>query len=167
MIPVPCIWNGEAFVPLRQFAVRCAEQFKIGERYRMVEFDDASSASRNHYFAALHEAWLNLPHDVAGEFMNEDHFRKWCLIRTGYFDERKIVCVSPAEALRVATDFTGDYDMVLVEGRVVVIRTAKTQKSRVMGAKDFQVSKTAVLDYAASLIGVTVDTLAKNAGRAA
>jgi hypothetical protein len=36
-----------------------------------------------------------------------------------------------------------------------------------MGAADFQASKTAVLEAAAALIGVTPESLQRNAGRAA
>ena len=76
---------------------------------------------------------------------------------------------SNAAALRVASAFRSidDFALVIVRGPAVVRRTAKSQSRRAMDAKTFQLSKTALLDTVAAMIGVTTDALTSNALRAA
>ena len=60
--PLICQWDGEAFVPATPYQAKLAdERFVVGERYAMVEHHERSSASHAHYFATLHDLWLNLP----------------------------------------------------------------------------------------------------------
>jgi len=76
--PVLFSWDGEAMQPLgERMAKLCDEQFVIGMRYRLVEYEDRSSKSHNHYFASLAEAWNNLPEDMAERFPSPEHLRKY------------------------------------------------------------------------------------------
>jgi hypothetical protein len=60
-----------------------------------------------------------------------------------------------------------DFAVVIVREAVVLVWTAKSQSVKAMGAKDFQQSKSDVLDFLADLIGVSSDELAKHGGMAA
>lgn len=141
---------------------RLADQrYVIGERYLLVEHYERSHASHAHYFAAITEAWKNLPHDIADQYLSPECLRKKALIRAGYADERSIVCASKAEALRVAAFVRpmDEYAVVIVSLAVVKVFTAQSQSKKAMGAKVFQDSKQKVLDICAGLIGVDTDTL--------
>lgn len=153
--PVIFEWTGEAMAPARGFAKLCDEQFVVGERYRMVQEAERSKRSHDHYFACLEEAWRNLPERYDGRWPTAEHLRKWALIQAGYRDERSIVAASKAEALRVA-DFVkpmDEYAVVLVSEAVVTVYTAKSQSRKAMG-KEFQKSKSDVLDVLARLVAV-------------
>lgn len=140
-----------------------------GEEYRLSVIEKRSEASHRAYFAELHSAWLNLPDDRAEQFINENHFRKWLLIKTGYCDERQIVCSTKAEAERIGAFVRSmsPYTLVTVKDRIVTAYEAKSQSYRSMSRAEFNKSKQAVLEYASSLIGVTHAELAENAGTAA
>jgi hypothetical protein len=168
MRPIICEWDGEALRPIRHQRKTAAGQFVVGRRYVMTAVEQRSWASNNHYFAALNEAWLNLPEDQAERFPSADHLRKYALIKCGYADEQSIVCSSHAEALRVAA-FVGpidSYAVVAIDGRVVRRFTAKSQSRSAMGKAEFERSKRAVLDYVAGLIGTTAEQLADHAAPA-
>jgi hypothetical protein len=62
---------------------------------------------------------------------------------------------------------TDDFAIVTATGATVTVWTAKSQSVKAMGGKDFQVSKQAVLDVIADLIGVSPETLSREAGQAA
>ena len=137
--------------------------------YRLGVIEERSVNSHKAYFAQVTEVWRNLPAKLAEHYPSPDHLRKDALIETGYFDQTVYGCASHAEALRwcprVAAD--NDYARVIVNGSQIIKRVAKSQSYRAMGAKDFQASKSAVLDYLSDLIGVKLEALRENAGRAA
>jgi hypothetical protein len=162
-------WDGHAMVPLRRFDNLAAAHFTIGELYKLEQIEDRSRVSHNHFFAVLHEAWINLPEEMAERWPTEDHLRKWALIKTGYADQRQHVCSSHAQAVRTAA-FIGPMDsfaIITVTNCVLTVWTAQSQSMKAMGKKEFQASKTAVLDYIAGLIDVEPGALVKEAGRAA
>ena len=165
MTTISMRWDGEALYPLRRFAKLADQVFVIGEDYEMAEAQDRTRKTHNHYFAAVHNAWVNLPEAVCDRFPTEEHLRKWALIKAGYRDERSIVCASKAEAVRVKGFVRpmDDYAVVLSSEAVVTVYTAKSQSMRAMGKHDFQASKQAVLDVLSGLIGVDVATLRKQA----
>lgn len=167
--PLAFEWTGDAFKPLSRFANACDERFVVGLAYSLEEVSQPSTASRGHFFACLSEAWKNLPEDVAERFPTVEHLRKFALVKSGYADERSIVCASKAEALRLAAFIKpmDDFAVVLVSEVVVKVFTAKSQSARAMGKVEFQESKQKVLDYVSSLIGVHVDKLKQNADKAA
>ena len=168
--PITFFWDGAAMLPAGPgFARMCDKRFVIGERYRLDEISERSAASHNFYFAAMNDAWLNLPEDMADRFDTSEKLRKFALIKCGYADQRQIVCASKAEAQRVAAFIKpmDEYAIVTASEAVVTVYTAKSQSMRAMGKAEFEKSKNDVLNYVASLIGTTPATLAQNAGKAA
>jgi hypothetical protein len=168
--PIPVLWRDGAFVPATQRqAKRCSEQFEDGKRYLLVEHQERSINSHNHYFAQLGEAFDNLPEDIAHEFPTFAKFRATGLISTGFYNQRSILCASEEEARRVAS-FVAPFDdlaIVSVHGSAVVVRTAKSQSYRAMDKAEFRKSKEAVLAWAWGLVGVDPETGNANAGKAA
>lgn len=168
--PFPFQWDGDAMVPPNAYwKKRADERFVVGQHYRMVEHHDRSEASHRHYFAALHEAWSNLPPHYAERFPSSEHLRKWALVKAGYRDEAVIVTATPEEAMRLAatTRRLDGYAVILVDDAVVTIYTAESQSMRAMGKQRFEESKQAVLGIVADLIGASVDELSRNAEQAA
>lgn len=167
--PMICEWDGDALVPHGIWKKRADEVLVVGERYTVETIEQRSIASHNFYFAALHEAWMNLPENLADQFPSFDKLRKHALIKAGYRDERSIVCASKAEALRVAAfvDKMDDYAIIIVRDALVIAYTAKSQSMKAMGKKDFRESKEAVLDIVAAMVKASRDELERNAGQAA
>lgn len=152
-------------VPLPRFARVCDRQFVVGETYTLVAHEERSAASHRHYFACIRDAWMNLPDHIAVEFSTPESLRKRALIDAGFYDERRLVASSPAEARKIAAFLKplDDFAVVSVAGNVVIERKAKSQSVRSMGKKTFSESKDAVLNVLANMIGVSPDEL----GRAA
>ena len=167
--PVSFRWTGETMEPLKWFHNICASIFVIGQTYTLEEIKDRSSASHRHYFACIHDAWLNLSEAAAVQFPTSEHLRKIALIASGYADIRTLPCSSRAEALRLAAFIRpiDTYAIVHVKEAVVTVSTAQSQSVRAMGAKEFQASKTKTLDYIAVQIGTTPAQLERNAREAA
>lgn len=166
--PIYYIWDGHAMVPMDRFARLAEQSFINGRAYRLMVDEERSSASHRQYFAAVREAFLNLPEEWADRFATPDHLRKWCLIKAGFRNERSVVCSSRAEAIRMAAFIReiDDYAVVLASGAAVIHYTAKSQSMHAMGKAEFQRSKEAVLDLLAKIIEVTPDQLSE-AARAA
>lgn len=147
--------------PLARFQHRCTDQFEIGKVYRLIQDEERSMASHRHYFACIHEGWLNLPENIARRFLNEDHLRAWCLIKAGWSNERDIVCDSINDAGTIGS-FIGErepYVVVVVDGRVVKVFSARSQSVRSMGKEAFQQSKQDVLDLIEAMIGLKQGSL--------
>ncbi len=163
------VWEGDGFKPLSRCAKAADKEFVIGERYELQVVAMRSSATHNHFFAALHEAWTNLPEPIADHFPTEEHLRKYLLIKAGFRDETSFLTHSKAEAQRFAGYLRSidGYSFIQVDGKLVTRWTAKSQAMKKMGKVEFQKSKQAVLEQLAKLIGVTPDELSSNAGRAA
>ena len=156
-------WNGESMQPLPRFAAMAKARFASHELYRMEVVEERSVATHNHYFAIIHEAWLNLPEHCTGRFANEDHLRKWCLITAGFRSEQSIVASSKEEAQHIAAFVkpTADdtYAIVIVQECVVTIYTAASQSRKAMGKADFQASKEAVIEVLSRMLGTEVTEL--------
>ncbi len=167
--PITCRWTGEAFEPVGRYARWADTYYVVDQTYSMVEEKQRSTATHNHEFAWLSEAWQNLPESIAAEYPSPEHLRKVALIRTGFATRRDFVASSAAEAIRLAAFIRAgsEYAVITVSRNVVTEWTAMSQSKRAMGAAEFQRSKSAILDYVAGLIGVTADTLTQNAGQAA
>lgn len=161
MTPLAFYWSGRSMVPLNP---RTADrQYTTGEVYSLGRQEQRSQKSHDHFFAAVEEAWRNLPDAIAGNFATADHLRRAALIHTGFRDERTFVASSRAEAIRLAAFLKpmDDYAIVSVSGSTVVVLTAKSQSMKAMGREQFQKSKDAVLDFLANLIGTTPRELQK------
>ena len=168
--PIPPLafrWDGESMVPLS--AIAADRNYTIGEIYRLVPYEERSQRSHAHYFACIQEAWQNLPERLAQRFPTPEHLRKYALIWAGHRDERSIVARSKTEAYGIAQFVrpVDPFSVVVMHEATVTVMTAKSQSTRAMGAKEFQRSKDAVLDFLAGMIGVEADDLRREAGRAA
>lgn len=163
----PCsfIWDGECMTPSsRSMALLADKYYTVGERYTLIPHEQRSADSHRHYFASIHEAWLNLPENYADRLPTAEHLRKWALIKAGYFDSRSIVETSKAQAQRLAAFMKpmNDFAVVTIDGCTVTVYTAKSQSMRAMGKAEFQRSKNAVLDVIAGMVGVSVDSLTRS-----
>lgn len=165
MTQIACQWDGESFAPVKAHARLADANFVVGETYVLEPVEERSGRSHRHYFAAIREAWANLPEAAVLEHASPEHLRKTALIKTGFADRRDIVASSKAEALRLAAFVRpmDAYAIVTVTGCVVTVWTARSQSLRAMPNGEFQRSKTAVLDYCAGLIGVGVSDLERAA----
>lgn len=163
--PLPFQWDGEAMRVRPSFQKRADELFCVGETYTMEALEERSAASHRHYFAAINEAWANLPDHLAEQYPTSEHLRKGALIRAGYRDERSIVCASRAEALRVAAFVKplDTYALVTVTEAVVRVFTAQSQSQKAMGKDLFLKSKADVLETLAAMIGVQTAALHEHA----
>lgn len=138
--------------PDGRWSSRLAERSRTSSRaYRLIVAAERSAASHRHYMAAVGEAWANLPERLVEHFPTPHHLRKWALIKTGHCHIEKIV-----GKRRVAVN---GYSVVVVDGPVTTVYTAKSQAVSSMGKTEFQASKEAVLDYLAKLIETTPDQL--------
>ena len=117
-----------------------------------------SGKSHRHYFAAVHQAWLNLPEHLVDEFPTSEFLRKWALIKAGYRKSSKVVCPTNAEAARHCA-FISEMDgfaICEVDGRTATVHVAESQSIPAMGREKFQESKDAVFRVLSELIGSTV-----------
>jgi hypothetical protein len=127
--------------------------------YRLIVAAERSAQSHRHYMACVAEAWKNLPEHLSEEFATPDQLRRWALIRCGYCDVVKVV------GTRKSMRRIEGYSVIEVDDEgTMTIRTARSQSYAAMGKKEFQESKTAVLDYLASMLDTSVDAL-KTAAR--
>lgn len=170
--PMSFEWSGDAMVPLARHHNEANAHFVIGQVYRLCEFEDRSMNSHRHEFAWLREAWKNLPEDLAPLFPTVESLRKRALIEGGFFYEKIVEARSPAEARNIAAlvESLDEFAYVKIDGNVVITRRAMSQRMRgkyAMDRKTFQDSKTAVLRIVSDLIGVTPETLTRNAEKAA
>lgn len=158
--PIIFTWDGEAMVPLSRFAPRCDKTYVVGEQYRMSTVEERSLASHNHFFAAVHEYWLNLPDAIAIQFPTPDALRKHALIMTGFRRERKFATESALAARKLAaflTDAYDDYALISVNGAVVVEWKAMSQSYKAMPEKgQFKRSKDDVLGFCEALVGARI-----------
>ena len=162
--PIKFIWTDDGtFVPAsRWWAKRADIEFAVGEEVELQRWEDRSWKSHGHQFAWLKNAWDNLPDFMVDQFPSPEHLRKYALIKTGYCSMRQYPCGSAAEATRWAINLRPEnpYCIVKAEGSIVTVYEAMSQSVKVMGAKDFQASKQAILDYVASLLRVEPGVLA-------
>lgn len=164
----PFLWTVDGVMrPVRPRAA--AQQFVVGRTYSLEVQEPRSSAQHKYYFSAIAEAWRNLPEALAEEYPDSETLRKKALIRTGYRDERSIVCASKAEARRVAAfiEPMDRYAIVTVSEAVVRVYTARSQSVRAMGRAEFGESVEKVLAFCANIIGVSGGELDRNAEQAA
>lgn len=169
MTPYVVRYTGEGFTLLGRSRQVCDAELVIGQIYRLSLIEERSEAVHNHQFAWLTEAWRNLPEDLADMYPSPEFLRKRALIQAGFFNETVIDVGNRAGAMRVAAAWRSkdDFAFVAVRGVVVVVREAKSQSRGKMDRKEFQASKTAIMEIIAEMIGVTPGELEQNTGRAA
>jgi hypothetical protein len=167
--PMLFTWNGHAMEPLSYFARAALERFKVGLVYRMEIIEQRSANSHKHLFACIGEAFRNLPEGQEDRWSDPDHLRLWALTFTSFRETRTFTASSHAEARRLAKFLASDSDYCRVEisGRTVIQHKPMSQSYASMNRRQFQQSKDEVLDVLARKVGVTVEDLEANAGRAA
>ena len=117
-----------------------------------------SQQTHNHYFAAIHDAWQNLPEAISGEFPSPQHLRAYALIRTGYCTTTKIVCRTnrdAIDAIRFVTDLD-EFALGDISDNVATIYRPQSQSFKAMGRDMFRKSKEDVLGFLSQLIGADV-----------
>ena len=167
--PIKVVWTGASFVPQGREMTYCQHMFRVGEIFTIDPEQERDMNSHRHYFVQLKEAWENLPEEYGEQYPDEEIFRKKLLIQCGYYTESSIVCDTTNDAFILAA-FMADADRsatINVHGNVIQKFVARSQKVQLMGRKEFQQSKWAVLELAACMINVTPKQLEKNAGRSA
>ncbi len=154
-------WTGDSFEPLVHFKKRCDETFVIGEVLWLVPHEARSPQSHRHQFAWLRNAWAMLPEDIAPLYPTPEHLRKRAMIEAGFFSEEIIEVDSPQAALRVAAyvQTRDQFQLVLVSGCNIIIRTAESQSYSSMKNARFQETKSAMMQIIADLIGITPEEL--------
>ena len=157
--PMTYVWKDGALRPLGRFHNRAADAFTEGEYYTIEVFEERSWRSHKHYFATIHDLWLNLPESAAMEpwAASSEHLRKYALIRTGWHDSTTFPVTSAAEAQRTATVVRAltpadDYTIAVARGDLVEVFRAKSQSMRGMGKDDFQQSKDDVLGFIGKIL---------------
>lgn len=127
-----------------------------------------SGSSHRHEFAWLKSAWLNLPESLMEMPWAEtaETMRKHALIACGFSQTYTLDCGAEATARRVKAALVSaeagkhGYALGRVRGPVVTVWTPESQSYRAMGAKRFQESKTAIMNWIADKIGVSAEELA-------
>jgi hypothetical protein len=165
--PIRFVWQGDSFTPAAPYWQRmCDKHYVIGNSYDLVPHEDRSTKSHNHEFAWLNEAHANLPENLAEQYPTPDHLRKRALIEAGYYDEQVIDAGTNAAALRIAVgvrSFPGEsFSLVTVRNGFVIIRRPRSQSRRAMNAKEFQESKTKIMEIVAEMIGTTPAELSRS-----
>jgi len=99
----------------------------------------SADKSRRYFFAALRDAWANLPDAMRDQFPNAEVLRKHSLIAIGYCDVITLACGSKTAAPQIASAFRmkDQYCVATVRGDVVTIYTARSMARRVLLKKDF------------------------------
>lgn len=145
--------------PERRFKLACDDAFTHGKSYHLDVQQPRRESSHRHYFAALDEAWANLPHqyDLEPWAQSREHMRAFALIRCGWCKTKVHQCASNAEAVRWAAIMrpSKPFSIVTAVRATVVEHHAVSQQRATMGAKDFMKSKWQVLDFVADLVGTT------------
>jgi hypothetical protein len=153
-------------VPLPRFGNVCRRQYVDGEEYPLDVHMERSTASHNQYFAALTELYNSLPESVSiitvedvsmPRWPTSEHFRKWCLIKTGWYVEKNFACASAGHARNLAAFVrkVDEHAVITLRQDVVSVFEAKSQSRAAMGKEKFEASKRDVIDLATSLVGVT------------
>jgi hypothetical protein len=117
-----------------------------------------SRQTHNHYFAAINDAWENLPEKISGEFPSPEHLRKYAMIRTGHCITHKMLAANNKAAIEAATFIMelDEFALCEVAGNVVTVYRAQSQSFRAMGKDVFKKSKEDVLGFLSQLIGADV-----------
>lgn len=169
MKPVAFRWQDNKMVPTNKFFMaRAEEQFNPNAVYVLTEEQARSPESHGHFFAALHEAWLNLSEEHAEQHPTSSHLRAWALVKCGFADKTVIVCATPEDAIRTAAIASTREKIRIIEisGRVITVWIPKSQSMKAMGKEEFERSKREVLDLVAAMARTTRSDLEANAGKA-
>lgn len=165
--PTTFVWSGNEMVPMERFRRQCNEQFEVGADYVLTVLEARSRASHSHFFAVLHEAWINLPESIAHLFPTAEHLRAYALVSTDQCTVGTYECVDEATARRLGQNIrrSSPYFKITLRGTVVEVREPISQSAKAMGKDAFNDSKRKVLEFVAGLGGVTPAQLRKEGNR--
>jgi hypothetical protein len=76
-------------VPVERYRLHAERQYQDGAEYPLIPLEARSRAAHSRYFAALNEAYGNLPETISKRWETSEHFRKWVLIEVGEFYEKE------------------------------------------------------------------------------
>lgn len=165
MTTLPLVYDGDGMFSTQSahWHRRADEHYVVGQTYTMEEVQQRSSAAHARFFACVSEAWASLSDDLAARFPTPDALRKYALVMTGFRDAKTVPCATRAEALRWAAvvQALDSFAVVAIDGATVTVLTPQSQSYRSMGKKRFHESADAVLEYIATMIGVTGGELAR------
>lgn len=168
-----CAEGGEVrrmsvMVPHARFNALCKRQYAVDEDYALGPVEGVPSRSRGGFFAAVNEAWKNLPEEDE-RFPSPEHLRKRALVQAGWAKHAQYIMDTPKDAKNMARALRGadEYAVIKVGGNVVDVWTAKSIATGQINAEEFQAVKTKALDWVATLARTTRAELEANAGRAA
>lgn len=169
-----------AMLPIERFAVLAKREFEIGQMYRfgdvVIGGDVRSTQHHKRYFAALRDAFSNLPETVAARWPTVEHFRAWLLVETHWCNEKEIDCADEKNARRLALHCRTESPFARIQIATdpvtglktkVVIKVPMSQDYGSMDKETFKKSSDDVLDLAAHFVQVPRNTLLKEAGRSA
>jgi hypothetical protein len=165
-----------AMVPLLRYHNVAMRQFAEGAEYILAEVEERSRASHNHYFAALHQGFENLPEKIQARWQDVEHMRAWLLVETDWCEDTEFKADDKKEQMRLATFLRigRPYARISVpstrsgDGKYrVIVKTPYSQSLKEMKKDRFEASKKAVLDLLEQFVGVPLGTLMKNAGESA
>lgn len=116
----------------------------------------SADKSRRYFFAAIRDAWGNLPDAMREQFPNAEILRKHALIAIGYCDAITLAVGSKAAAPQIAAAFRmkDQYCIATVRGDVVTVYTARSMARRVLLKRDFREVADKVFHWIASTTGV-------------
>lgn len=166
----------KAMVPTKRYRRTATQQFHDGEEYPLTIVQARSRAAHNRYFAALHEAFVNVREDIAARWPTEEHFRAWLLIETKWCVEKEIDCVNERHAMLLAKHCRSESPFARIKitespttGKktLVFIWVPMSQDHSSMDKETFKKSSDDVLDLAAHFSRTNRTELLKNAGRSA
>lgn len=158
-----------AMVPSTRYRKVAERQFGAGGEYVLEPVEERSMALHSRYFATLHDLFQNVPEKMQARWPTEKHFRAWLLIECNWFNEDEFELGSDKQAMNLAKLIRTEdaFARISVHGNKVIIRRARSQSRKAMGAVDFKKSQEDVLDLAGQLVGVSRSVAMKNAGKAA
>lgn len=171
-------WTGEVMRPLPFHLDLCLRTFESGKRYKLTQARQRSRESHGHYFAVVTRYWENWPHGYERKFPNADQLRKHALIRTGWYVQIVMAHSCSESAVHYVTTFKRQIDyaegsIVTTErGTATVMRVAVTQQllgddGVGMDDEEFQKSKQSVLDFCASVTGISPEQMGREVKKGA
>lgn len=116
----------------------------------------SADKTRRYFFAALRDAWANLPDAMRERFPNAEVLRKTALIHVGHCDVMTVVAGSKKAAPEIANAFKvrDQYCIAVPKGDVVTVYTARSMARRVLLKKDFREVADKVFHWIATTTGV-------------
>jgi len=108
-----------------------------GSVIRLIELQERSRQSHNHYFSTLSKAWNNLPEHLVECFPSVEYLRKFALIKCGFYNSRSIIASSVKQVRDLANFMkqVDEFSICIVRKCLVTIYTAQSQSLKAMGKK--------------------------------